>query len=347
MRIAILTLDAHLTAAFDAAASRLVREMPGLEVSLHIAATWGEGLAAERARTAVAQADIIVATHLFVEEQINAILPTIVARRDAARAVVCLMSSGSVMRQTRMGKFQMSGKGGGDGKAAPASPSAWSPIAILKRLGGAGKPGQSTGEAQMRQLKRIPQLLRFIPGTAQDVRAYYMIMQYWLAGSEENLVNLVRLLATRYGGAKGVVEAAAPVEYPETGLYHPDLPGLHLTESLAALPDRGTNGRVGLLLMRSYLLGGNTAHYDGVIRALEARGHGRPGIRRGARRPTRHRALLPRPARHDRHRRLRVPHRVFAGRRPGVQRCRGGASGAWRPRRSVLCDALARIRDDR
>ncbi|MFN5701368.1 MAG: cobaltochelatase subunit CobN, partial [Betaproteobacteria bacterium] len=34
----------------------------------------------------------------------------------------------------------------------------------------------------------------------------------------------------------------------------------------------GARGTVGLLLMRSYLLAGTTAHYDGVITALEARG---------------------------------------------------------------------------
>ena len=31
-------------------------------------------------------------------------------------------------------------------------------------------------------------------------------------------------------------------------------------------------GTVGLLLMRSYVLSGDTAHYDGVIAAFESRG---------------------------------------------------------------------------
>lgn len=48
-----------------------------------------------------------------------------------------------------------------------------------------------------------------------------------------------------------------------------------MTRSLDELPSTattGARGTVGLLLMRSYLLAGNTAHYDGVITALEARG---------------------------------------------------------------------------
>src|SRR5262249_2255890 len=62
------------------------------------------------------------------------------------------------------------------------------------------------------------------------------------------------------------------------GLYHPDLPGTHVVETCAELDrtvgKRNRKGapRVGLLLMRSYVLAGNTAHYDAVIRALEARG---------------------------------------------------------------------------
>ena len=32
-------------------------------------------------------------------------------------------------------------------------------------------------------LRQLPKMLRFIPGTAQDVRAYFLTLQYWLAGS--------------------------------------------------------------------------------------------------------------------------------------------------------------------
>jgi len=129
----------------------------------------------------------------------------------------------------------------------------------------------------MRMLRRVPQLLRFIPGTAQDVRAYYLTMQYWLAGSSENIASLVRLLVDRYArgpraALKGTLTVDPPVAYPEVGVYHPDLPGNGLADDAAALPVGGTAGRVGLLLMRSYLLSGNRAHYDAVIRALEGRG---------------------------------------------------------------------------
>ena len=91
------------------------------------------------------------------------------------------------MKLTRIGRFDMDGRRRGA-------------LAFLKRL--RGKPARtasaSAGARQMKMLRRLPQILRFIPGTAQDVRAYFLTLQYWLAGSDENVANLVRLLVDRY-----------------------------------------------------------------------------------------------------------------------------------------------------
>ncbi len=88
---------------------------------------------------------------------------------------------------------------------------------MLKRL--RGKPARAAtkataGARQMKMLRRLPQILRFIPGTAQDVRAYFLTLQYWLAGSDENIANLVRFLVDRYADGpraalRGVAKAAA------------------------------------------------------------------------------------------------------------------------------------------
>ena len=125
-------------------------------------------------------------------------------------------------------------------------------------------------------LRQLPRLLRFIPGKAQDVRAYFLALQYWLAGSEENLANLVRMLIDRYADGprarlRGRLRAATPVHYPDVGLYHPNA-RQRICERVEHLPRGGKTGVVGLLVMRSYVLAGNTGHYDGVIAALEAKG---------------------------------------------------------------------------
>jgi magnesium chelatase subunit H len=274
MRVVIVTMDSHLASAAERANRTLARAMPGLKLVVHAAAEWGgDTTALERCNDDIAHGDIVIATMLFMEDHFLPVLPALKARRDHCDAMVCAMSAGEVMKLTRMGKFDM---------GAPAS----GPLALLKRL--RGKPEAKGNEAgakatagaqQMKMLRRLPKILRFIPGTAQDVRAYFLTLQYWLAGSEANVANMVQFLVDRYADGprkalRGIVKTQAPVEYPEVGVYHPRM-SKRMSEQLADLPRVATTGKrgtVGLLLMRSYLLAGNTDHYDGVITALEARG---------------------------------------------------------------------------
>ncbi|MEL7048079.1 MAG: cobaltochelatase subunit CobN, partial [Pseudomonadota bacterium] len=272
IRVAFVTLDAHLGSAAERALADVRAEIPGLRLSLHAAAEWAENPSAlERCKTEIAKADIIIVTMLFVENQIEAILPALQARRDACDAMVCCMSAGDVIKLTKLGKFDMSLPQKG-------------PMALLKRLRGgskgkAAKPGSSSGAKQMAMLRRLPKILRFIPGTAQDVRAYFLSMQYFLSGSDTNIASMIKLLITRYADGerihyRGSVEPSDPIEYPEVGLYHPRLRE-PLTERLDKLPSltvSPTKGTVGLILIRSYLLSGDTGHYDGVIKTLESRG---------------------------------------------------------------------------
>ncbi len=274
MRVVIVTMDSHLASAAERANRTLVRTMPGLKLVVHAAAEWGEDSAAlERCKNDIAHGDIVIATMLFMEDHFLPVLPALKARRDHCDAMVCAMSASEVMKLTRMGKFSMD---------APAS----GPMAFLKRL--RGKPETTGNEAgvkatagaqQMKMLRRLPKILRFIPGTAQDVRAYFLTLQYWLAGSEANVANMVQFLVDRYADGprkalRGIAKPQAPVEYPEVGVYHPRMAARMSTQpsDLPSVATTGRRGTVGLLLMRSYLLAGNTDHYDGVITAIEARG---------------------------------------------------------------------------
>jgi magnesium chelatase subunit H len=67
----------------------------------------------------------------------------------------------------------------------------------------------TAGAQQMKMLRRLPKILRFIPGTAQDVRAYFLTLQYWLAGSEQNIANMVRFLVDRYARRPAQASCAA------------------------------------------------------------------------------------------------------------------------------------------
>ncbi len=279
VRVVIVTMDSHLAGAAERAQHGLAREMPGLVLTVHAACEWGDNPAAvERCRADIARGDIVIAAMLFLEEHFTPIVDALRARRESCDAMVCAMSAAEVTKLTRMGRFDMSTEPGG-------------PMAFLKRLrskpeatGDAPGARATAGEKQMRMLRRLPKILRFIPGTAQDVRAYFVTLQYWLAGSEANIANMVRFLVDRYAAGprqslRGTIRSHDPVEYPEVGVYHPRMQDPRAVGRLAAtrdaLPSVATTGRrgtVGLLLMRSYLLAGNADHYDGVITAMEARG---------------------------------------------------------------------------
>jgi magnesium chelatase subunit H len=265
MRVVVVTLDRHLNGVIKRAAAELARQIPGLSLTLHAATDWADDRAAlSRCVEDIGQGDIIVSTMLFMEDHVRAVLPALEARREACDAMIGVMSAGEIIRLTKLGPLRMDGSEKG-------------PLAMLKRLRGSKKKA-SSGAGQMAMLRRLPKLLRFIPGPAQDLRAYFLTMQYWLSGSQDNISALVRFLVGRYADGprrvlRGKIEAPAPKEYPEIGLYHPGAKGRIVAE-LSALPAPAEQpvGTVGVLVLRSYVLAEDAGHYDGVIAAIEAKG---------------------------------------------------------------------------
>ena len=268
LRVVIVTLDSLLAEPARDAERRLRRLFPGLRLSLHAAAEWTEEpekLAETKA--ALEEAHIVVSTLLFLDDQIRAILPELTAARARADAFVGAVAAPEITRLTRMGGLDMSAPDG-------------TVMKFMKRLRPKPKAGgdSGSGERQMRVLRKLPKILKFIPGKAQDLRAYFLVMQYWLSGTAENVEAMLHYLIDRYAAGpravyRGVAAAPEPRLVPDTGLYHPRLPGRFAeTVEELPLPPSSAVGTVGLLLMRSYVLAGDTAHYDAVIEALEARG---------------------------------------------------------------------------
>ena len=265
VRVVVVTMDSHLANVVLRAGAELRRDLPGLRIDYHAASDWGDNPSAlERCKADIAVGDIVIVTMLFIEEHIKPILEDLRARRDHCDAMVCCLSEGEVVRLTRLGSFKMDGSQKG-------------PLALLKKLRGSKNSKSSSGAGQMAMLRRLPRILRFIPGTAQDMRAYFLSLQFWLAGSDVNVANMVRLLVDRYADGprrilRGSLKVGAPIDYPDVGLYHPTIEG-RIAERLDQLPRRkGAKGRVGVLVLRSYVLAGDTGHYDAMLQTLEARG---------------------------------------------------------------------------
>jgi len=240
--------------------SNLVKDFNGLEVSIFAAAEWGENPSAlAETKSAIDKSDIIIVNLLFLEDHIKPILPLLKARREKCDAIIGVVCDADLVKLTRMGSLDMQ---------APESGA----VALLKKLRGSSKPSSETGEKKMRMLRRLPKILKYIPGKAQDLRAWFLVMQYWLGGTDENIEEMLRFLISRYSHIDSWrgVKAEPPREYPNVGVYHPNLKG-RISEDLTDIPEvKKPIATIGLLLMRSYVLSGDTAHYDKVIEGFEA-----------------------------------------------------------------------------
>ena len=184
VRVVIVTLDNHLAGAVERANHDMAAD--NVSIGFYAASDWDrDSTVLERAKADIAQADVIIATMLFLDDHVRAIHPAMLARREHCDAIVGIMSQGDIVKLTRLGKYSMD---------KPAK----GPMALLKKLRGSGKPGASSGAGQMKMLRRLPKILRWVPGPAQDVRQYFLTLQYWLAGSDDNVVDMIRGLIDRY-----------------------------------------------------------------------------------------------------------------------------------------------------
>ena len=192
MNVVLLTMDNHLSSSAQRVAVNLRQQMPGLQFKIHSASSWRDDeQSLQVCRDDIGQADLVIVTMLFMEDHFLPVLDALQARRMACDAMVCVMSAPPVMQLTRMGKFSMDAQTGGL-------------MGLLKRLrptqkegAAANAPKATAGAKQMAMLRRLPKLLRFIPGTAQDLRLFFLTMRYWLAGSEQNITHLVQTLVHR------------------------------------------------------------------------------------------------------------------------------------------------------
>ncbi|MCK8495118.1 cobaltochelatase subunit CobN [Spirosoma sp. RP8] len=144
-----------------------------------------------------------------------------------------------------------------------------------------GRPSSVPGFSELvRRAKEKGQHLIVISGTGElnpDFAAVSTVspailhetLAYVQAGGYQNFTSLLHflsdhLLMTGFG-------ADAPVQLPEHGIYHPDLPEqANLSDWVQQHnPDRPT---VGLTFYRSHWLSGNTAFVDALVRSLEDKG---------------------------------------------------------------------------
>ena len=90
--------------------------------------------------------------------------------------------------------------------------------ASMRARSGGKKPNMQA----MRKMQGMAERLgRVLPGKMRDMRNYSLCMKYFQNATEENIFQMLVLLAGEYGGISGLPKAAPPWEPPQAALYDP------------------------------------------------------------------------------------------------------------------------------
>ena len=224
----------------------------------------------------VAQADVFVASLIFIEDLAQKVVDAVAPHRDRLKAAVVFPSMPEVMRLNKLGSFSMAQLG--QSKSAIAG--------FMKKRKEAG--GAGFQDAMLKLLNTLPTVLKYLPvEKAQDARSFMLSFQYWLGGTPDNLKNFLLMLADKYvfpaeeGEERPEMQVAEPEVFPDLGIWHPLAPSmfedlkeyLNWTASRTDLSDEARKGPViGLVLQRSHIVTGDDAHYVATIQELEFRG---------------------------------------------------------------------------
>lgn len=224
----------------------------------------------------VAQADVFIASLIFIEDLAQKVVEAVAPHRDRLKAAVVFPSMPEVMRLNKLGSFSMAQLG--QSKSAIAGF-----MKKRKESGGAGFQ-----DAMLKLLNTLPTVLKYLPvEKAQDARSFMLSFQYWLGGTPDNLRNFLLMLADKYvfppsaGEERPALEVADPEVFPDLGIWHPLAPTmfedlkeyLNWTASRSDLSEAARKGPViGLVLQRSHIVTGDDAHYVAVVQELEFRG---------------------------------------------------------------------------
>ncbi|MGF1522331.1 MAG: magnesium chelatase subunit H [Leptolyngbyaceae cyanobacterium] len=232
----------------------------------------------EAFRRDVAEANIFIASLIFIEELAEKVAEAVKPHRDRLDAAVVFPSMPQVMRLNKLGKFSMAQLG--------QSKSVIGEFMKKRRQ----KQGSGFEDAMLKLLRTLPSVLKYLPvEKAQDARNFMLSFQYWLGGSSENLENFLLMLADRYVFKDTVIEGAPqiesldyedPVTYPDVGIWHPMATQMFedVKEYLNWYDSRQDVSEdlkdplapcIGLVLQRTHLVTGDEAHYVAMVQELE------------------------------------------------------------------------------
>ena len=232
-------------------------------------------------------ADLVFVIHVMDGENATRLLSSLERHKAQHKAVIVINCMPELMRQTRMGKLNVSTLAGNETREAMHRP--------LKLIGSIGSwvgkqaaRGKSDKRGHSHYLKladRLPSILRFVPavGALTDAKHYLYLFCYFLQPTPLNIQSMLLYAIKVYlPDATLKSRIPEPEHLPSVAIYHPA--ASHLFESfteyrkwyLQRSPgvSLDPDSTIGLLLMRPQVISRTTKHYDALINAIEAEGLG-------------------------------------------------------------------------
>jgi magnesium chelatase subunit H len=244
------------------------------------------------------ESQVVFVIHVTDGENAGRLIPLLEKYKATHRAVVVINCMPELMRRTRMGRLRF-GREAAQESAGQAKVEGEAGEGMARRL--VGRVGAWMGEQArrtrgrkgashtqyLRYIERLPALLRVVPnaGRLRDAKNYLSLFCYFLQPTPANIRTMLLLALKHYAADARFdrVELPPPESMPAVAIYHPDAPALFESfEAYRSWYERraGRAGRmrldpqktIGLLLMRPQIVSGAHAHYDALIRAVEAEG---------------------------------------------------------------------------
>ncbi|HEY9401739.1 MAG TPA: cobaltochelatase subunit CobN [Pyrinomonadaceae bacterium] len=299
MKITALYVGSSLLAPLKQAEREIEREFaPGLRVAAYnFGAPLDEAQWREIERD-LSGSQVVFVIHVTDGENAGRLIPLLEKYKATHRAVIVINCMPELMRRTRMGRLRFgretAGGSEGQGKAEGGAGEGMA-RRLVGRVGAwmgeqararRGRKGSSHTQ-YLRYIERLPALLRVVPnaGRLRDAKNYLSIFCYFLQPTPANIRAMLLVALKHYAADERFhrVELPPPESMPAVAIYHPDAGALFESfEAYRSWYERraGTGGvvrldpqkTIGLLLMRPQIVSGAHAHYDALIRAVEAEG---------------------------------------------------------------------------
>ncbi|MBD2014691.1 magnesium chelatase subunit H [Microcoleus sp. FACHB-53] len=274
LKVVYVVLEPQYQSALSAAVQSINQNNPNLavEISGYLIEELRDSGNYEDFKRDIAQANIFIASLIFIEDLADKVVAAVEPHRDHLDAAIVFPSMPQVMRLNKLGSFSMAQLG--QSKSAIAQ-------FMRKRK---EKSGSSFQDGMLKLLQTLPKVLKYLPmDKAQDARNFMLSFQYWLGGSSDNLENFLLMLADKYVLKGRQLSFNEPVVYPDMGIWHPLAPTMFedVKEYLNWYSSRKDISAdlkdplapsIGLVLQRTHLVTGDDAHYVAIVQEFEAMG---------------------------------------------------------------------------